>query len=288
MRAFMGRDVGIGDLLLVNAVVEAFKQRHPEAHLTFGCGPEPIPQLLETNPHIDELLVFPDNGNPVNALRRAEDNICRHAAENAERYDQIHLLFPHDHFAAECLAQGLHLQDYFARMCGVELKAPGVRLWTTDEDRRQARALVEEMGLEGCVAVSHKTFYTSGPKQWPLEQFQEVVDRLTARGHRVAAFGSLKDEPLQHCINVQGRPLRVVIEALASCRLMLGLDTGLTHAMDLYDIPVVALHTSSRPEVTGTRSKRATFLRGNPDQQDYTIKTSLVVETIEGLLECQP
>lgn len=262
MKIFVGRDVGIGDMIMVNATLEQLRMKYPDAHITFGCGPAPMSEFVETNPNVDEIVTFPDNGHELPHLRRAEDAIKSYVEDNADQYDKAYLLFPHDYFAAECRERGIHLAQFYAEMAGVELPEATGRLWLTEEDHAAAEALIEEHALGQFAAMSHKTFYTKGPKQWPLGKFQRVIDHLTEKGVPTVAFGSLKDEKMERCLNLQGFSLRTVAALIERSSLFIGNDTGLTHVAAALDVPILAIHPSTYPEVTGAMSDKALYFRG--------------------------
>ncbi len=262
MKIFVGRDVGIGDIVMVNSTLELLREKYPDAHITLGCGPAPMSEFAETNPHVDEIIAFPDNGHELNHLRRAEDAIKAHVEECGGQYDKTYLLFPHDYFAAECRERGIHLAQHYAEMAEVELEKAAGRVWLTDDDKAAAQAVLDEHGLTRFATMSHKTFYTKGPKQWPLEKFQRVIDYLTEKGVPTVVLGSHKDEKMERCLNVQGQPLRVAAALIERSELFIGNDTGLTHVAAALDVPILAIHPSTYPEVTGALSDRAIYFRG--------------------------
>jgi len=106
-----------------------------------------------------------------------------------------------------------------------------------------------------------------GPaKQWPLEHWQELARRLTARGHRIRIFGSEAERSLGEVIaeagpavtNLAGRTtLTDTVDLLSACHAAISNDSGLLHVACAVGIPVVGIYGSSTPDYTPPLSDRA-------------------------------
>ncbi len=284
MKIFVGRDAGIGDILLCNQVVRAVKERYNDAIITFGCGPDPIPALLDTNPTIDTVISFPHNDHPKPALRRSEMRIREYARKHNDAYDKIILLFPEDDFFDYCIRNKMHLIEYFAECADVTLLEKKAMLFFTSTDVALAGLLMDKYGIqEGYIAINHRTFYTSGQKQWDLNNFQLLVNRLhEISSKQVVVFGSAEDASLDNCINVRGEFIRAVALMLEKASLYIGLDSGITHMASCFNLPIIAIHPSSLPEISGALAEDITFIRGATiDNEKYCVTFESVWQAIE-------
>jgi heptosyltransferase III len=109
------------------------------------------------------------------------------------------------------------------------------------------------------VAFNVATFPTKVFRRWPVEQFGELAERIVAEWPRAhfAVFGG--DEELAATRRLKQRlGMRVTVYAgrlslresaalMSMTDLYVGLDTGLTHIMSAFDIPLVALYHCAIP-----------------------------------------
>lgn len=101
-----------------------------------------------------------------------------------------------------------------------------------------------------------------GPsKQWPVEYFHELAQRLTATGMQVWVLGSGKDKPLGEAIcadlpaglgfNLCGATaLEDVVDLLAHAKVAVTNDSGLMHVAAAVGTNVQAIYGSTSPEFT--------------------------------------
>lgn len=104
------------------------------------------------------------------------------------------------------------------------------------------------------VGMNIATYPTKLFRRWPLEQFAELSARITAEwpyAHVLILGGGeerdgarrLKAQLGDRCTLFAGRlSLRETAALMSLTDLYLGLDTGLTHIMSAFDIPLVALY----------------------------------------------
>ncbi len=100
-----------------------------------------------------------------------------------------------------------------------------------------------------------------GPsKQWPIEHFVKLIDKLVEQGLEVCILGSQKDAAIgdqiqklcrQPVMNLCGKTsLLDVIDILASCSVAVSNDSGLMHIAAAVDVPVVAMYGATTPVYT--------------------------------------
>jgi heptosyltransferase III len=107
----------------------------------------------------------------------------------------------------------------------------------------------------------------SARKNWPLERFVELAERLVERGRRIAwvigpadpGVGALPGGVIWDCL-----PLPVLATKLAHCRLFVGNDSGITHLAAAVGCHTVALFGESDPRVWAPRGPRVTVIDSSP------------------------
>ena len=132
----------------------------------------------------------------------------------------------------------------------------------TEEERAQARALLEEAGAgHGPLIILHPGANWDH-KRWLPERFAQLGDRLAAaRRARIVITGSPEDAALAGSIRRAMREPaavlagRTTLRALAACleqaQLLVSNDTGVLHLAAALTRPLVALYGPTSPILTG-------------------------------------
>jgi heptosyltransferase-2 len=127
-----------------------------------------------------------------------------------------------------------------------------------DEDNQ--RRLYEQLKLDPnrpSVALLPGAEY--GPaKQWPIQHYRRLAERLVEAGKQVWVLGSEKDTPLGDAIadgtgayNLCGHTSIVdAVDLLAAARVVVSNDSGLMHVAAAVNTHVVAIYGSSSPKFT--------------------------------------
>ena len=89
----------------------------------------------------------------------------------------------------------------------------------------------------------------SARKNWPLDRFAAVADALRPDANVMWLLGPAEEELRPPAADVdlvvRGRPLTLTAQAISSCTLLLGNDSGLSHLAAALSVPVVALFAVS-------------------------------------------
>jgi len=108
-----------------------------------------------------------------------------------------------------------------------------------------------------------------GPaKQWPVESYRELAEKLSALGNRVWIFGSLKEQSLgekiavnSDIVNLCGKTqLEDVVDLLAASESVVSNDSGLMHIAAAVGIKLVVIYGSSTPKYTPPLSNKAKII----------------------------
>ncbi|MEC9483696.1 MAG: lipopolysaccharide heptosyltransferase II [Halomonas sp.] len=142
------------------------------------------------------------------------------------------------------------------------IPAPQLRV-----DPANLAALKAEYGLGERPAVGLMPGAEYGPsKQWPLEHFRSLAERLVVEGHEIRVMGGPKDAEagevitagLGHAFNLCGRTrLADAVDLLADCRQVVTNDSGLMHVAAAVGTRVHAIYGSTSPRYTPPLTDRA-------------------------------
>lgn len=277
----------IGDCLLTTPLLRALKRRFPTAHIAVSV-PSANQDLLETNPHVDEIVVRPrlaswgaKIGFALQMREREYDLIISlqekslfyawataYAAAGRStltvipdhartRHFYKHSVRPtregqHEVFRYLDLAQYLD--------CPME-RSPVLELGLSARHREGAGRLLRSMGHdEDTRFIGINPGATKQEKRWPEERFAEAADRLYRElGLPVIIFGGPGDRERTGLIErlmrthaplpVAGRAsLGEAASLMERCRFLVTGDTGPMHMAVALAVPVVALFGPTNPK----------------------------------------
>lgn len=142
-----------------------------------------------------------------------------------------------------------------ARYVGAPDEAYQLDLRFDDATRQRAREALAALGVQGPFAVLCP-FTTRPQKHWFEDRWSALAERLAMHGITPVLLGGPADREAAaricaaapSVVDLAGRlPLDQSVALIADAGLLIGVDTGLTHAGSAYRIPTVALFGSTRP-----------------------------------------
>ncbi len=119
----------------------------------------------------------------------------------------------------------------------------------------------------GATLLIHGTTWSS--KEYPEVAWLDLVERLTTSGHQVHILSGSADEHARALRIVGSTPdvqaiepssLMSAFERIRTARLVIGVDSGLTHLAAVLGRPVIGLYGSTSEERTGARGPLAANL----------------------------
>ncbi|WKB54322.1 glycosyltransferase family 9 protein [Eleftheria terrae] len=161
---------------------------------------------------------------------------------------------------------------YLARHLGAPDEAFRLDLAVGAAPREAAQAALREAGVQGDYAVLCP-FTTRPQKHWFEDRWAELAQRLAQRGLQPVLLGGPADQEAAQRIVAQapglaslvGRlKLDASVAAIESARLLVGVDTGLTHMGSALRIPTVALFGSTCPYDNGDSPRTAVMYEALP------------------------
>jgi lipopolysaccharide heptosyltransferase II len=250
----------LGDVILTTPAFSALKDKFPNAFISCAL-PKRCKDVLTHNPYIDEIIEFDERKQTKSLVAK----IKFVSAIKKERYDAV-ILF-HRSFTRALLfslagipqrigyaykkrsylltqkvkplnKDQVHKQDYYLGILegfDLTIKDKSCRVYVSDEERAQAKALIGETKASPLIAINPFTNWQ--PKNWPIEYFKEFIDLVTqSRPQAKFLITSAKDDPLlaqllsANVINLAGKTnLRQLIALYEQMDLVVSGDSGPLH-----------------------------------------------------------
>ncbi|MDN5871546.1 MAG: glycosyltransferase family 9 protein [Nitrococcus sp.] len=290
-RVLIIRLSAIGDIVMASGLIPVLRRKWPDAHLAWLAEP-PGASLLEANPRLDEVIVWPRQRwrqlraqrRYAELLRSIRDFVARLRAQHYDLVLDLQGLLKSALWARLCGAPqriGLASREgsarlmtevlqpprsdprigseyrYLAECLGLEASRFAMDLALTAADHQGARRALASHALVGDYAVLCP-FTTRAQKHWLDESWRVLARELAGRFGLASVMlgGSEARAGGEGIIGAAGVPmvnlagtlsLRESAAAIAGARLLVGVDTGLTHMGTAAGIPTVALFGSTRP-----------------------------------------
>lgn len=270
----------IGDTLLTTPVLRALAGKWPQAAITFLGHPKRVevmhhlPFLAAAGgitkrgavwrgrlpgPRWDLAVVYGfDRELVAYALRVARGVVAFRQGVPELDARLLHCVEP----PAAHSQHGASMQLLLTRALGIP--AAGLRLsyTVTAEERAAARALLAQRRLETArplVGLQVRAFPTKAWRDWPIEHFAALCERIRARwgNAHFLLFGAAEDrsrtEELVRLIPGKSTSLAGLLDLRESAAVMneldlfIGLDSGPTHIMGALEAPMIALYHCLAP-----------------------------------------
>lgn len=216
----------IGDVLMATPAVHALREQYPDAHIRFVTL---SPDLIVNNPDIDEI-------SPVS-----------HSCDK-----KVYFEYPtHQGYPDTALTR--HIAEEFAANNGIEIQSHAGIIRFTDSECSFARNIVKKFNKIPTATIHIKAGWSSY-KEWPVENWQKVVDHFFGR----IAFIQIgaKDEPvLKNTIPMNGvMNVRLSAACISETDMFVGIDSYPNHVAGALKKPAVALFGSTSPVGSGYTS----------------------------------
>lgn len=214
-----------------------------------------------------DLLELPDhdpNPHVLQSLRTFHSIVSWYGSTRPEfRARVAELALPFHFFPALPWGGGEHAMDFYWRQAQTLNSSP---------IRGRAPTLDCPRTEEG-FAVIHP-FSGSRRKNWPLDRFQELAQRL--EGYCPVFWCASPEDRLEGAVQIEN--LYELACWLAKARVFIGNDSGISHLAASVRTPVVALFGPTDPTVWAPRGGPVAVLRAGPAMTD--ISTEAVLEAV--------
>jgi heptosyltransferase-3 len=183
----------------------------------------------------------------------------------------------------------------------------GLRLTyqVTPDEARAAHARLMAVGAQGCrplIGLQIASFPTKAYRDWPVEHFAQLCERIAKRwlDSHFLIFGGGEERDrtawLQQRLGIRASlfagslSLRETATLMSLTDLYVGVDTGPTHLMSAFDIPLVGLyHGYSRSELIAPLEHPCLYAidhpRAGPDCPPEAPMAEIAVDTVFAQVE---
>ena len=273
----------IGDIVLTTAVLEYLKQGVPDCELHFVTRSDYAP-ILEGHPHLSRIIRVERNAS-LSFLRQLSGELaeleyeCFVDLHNSIRTKYLrwwlrnkpwvvykkprlnHLLLFRFHLNR--FSDDYDVTSEFLKLLNRQAHNPShfrPRLYVTDKEKERCRMLLRQHGVVGefVTLVPGAAWET---KTWPASRYSAVAESLLGK-HKlpVVILGGRHDavcdqiaRTVRQAVNLKGKTdLRTALAILSCAQATVGGDTGLVHASEAVDTPVVLISGPTSRE-TGAR-----------------------------------
>ncbi len=308
----------VGDTLLAVPALRALATAWPEAHMTVLGHPRRV-TVLENLPFIDvvggitkqraafmghfpghtydlALVYGHDQALLKYALRVARRVVAFHQAHekiNARLYKAVEEAAPYTEHAVDSACR-------LTKALGLPTGSRRLQFALTTQERAQAQTLLSDRGLlerQPLIGIKIASFPTKAYRDWPEAHFTELCKRILhiMPGVAFLAFGGpdegeriervRKTLPEGAVVNLVGLSLREEAALMSRLDAYVGVDTGPTHIMGCFDIPLVGLFHCKLPrKLYGPLEHPLDYCLDHPRQGNQCDETTpmgeLTVETV--------
>lgn len=107
-------------------------------------------------------------------------------------------------------------------------------------------------------------------KNWPMERWAQIAERLRTSGYKVILFGAkIKSVPIAHDVDMrEQKGIQELAALLVQCRLFVGLDSFPAHAASAVCTPAVVLFGVMDPKVFAVHSGAFEAVCSSPNHPD--------------------
>lgn len=261
----------LGDAVLSTGLLAWLVSEYPQARFTIACGPY-ASGLFRAVPNLDRLIILKKQtwnrhwiglwkeciGTEWDLIVDLRNSIVSRLLRAKRRaYGGKH--------------SGQHKVFEHAEVLGLE-EAPDPYVWLDAAAEQEAAKLLP----------TDRPIFALGPaanwacKQWPIENFAELGQKMTGEGGALAGAAILviADEkereqilpllqsiPDANRIELLGRELAVVAACLKHSRLFVGNDSGLMHLAAAMETPTLGLFGPGYEEIYGPWGTHAAYIR---------------------------
>ncbi|HJW27024.1 MAG TPA: glycosyltransferase family 9 protein [Rhodocyclaceae bacterium] len=264
----------IGDTLLATPALRALAKRWPEAKITVLAHPNRA-EVLEHLPFLhavgtiekkravlmgrmpgrsyDLALVYGHDAALVEYALRVAKRVVAFRQEDHGLNDRLSLAVEE---AKPYSEHAVHGALRLVRALGVEPAGLRLAFEVTPEEQGEARARLRTLEMDRAsprIGLKVVSFPTKAYRDWPLECFEELCRRVRARwpGAGFIIFAGPDEKDMVRglvdrlgapAVQLAGLSLRAAGAMMAELDAYVGVDTGPTHIMGTFDVPMVGLY----------------------------------------------
>ena len=277
----------LGDTILATPIIEVLRQSHGlDVAIDFVASPGASTTVLELDRRINQVFPVDRRRLPwrLHPVKRRLGKQTRSRPydlvvnlECGTECDDFLVFVQTREFCGRPLAQPRHIpgrhcvdteKTIYADRLGSEITAAADPSLETaiDSEFISPTGAADHIVLNPGFSGIQKSDYRSH-RSWPMEHWAELIGLIgRGTGLAIAINGTEAErrhfEPLlalPGVLSLVGSPLPALIQALATARCLVSVDTGTMHLSAALGTPVLALIGPTNPELTGPYSKKVAF-----------------------------
>jgi len=269
----------LGDVVMGTTVLHAVRQKFPEATIDFMTEKANV-NTLEGNPDLNNIII---GGSYFEAL----DVFTTGGYDKIYKINMINHLETSWHHIPEL--QNQHLVDWYGKKAEVDVtQDKNIYVYPSEEDNKVADALFETLGVDGSKSIVFHTssgqhsYGNSGDirvesKDWPIDCFDALSERLINKGYNVVLIGLTTDKKPKNkkVIDATGKlSFKQTMPFIAKFAGYVGVDSGPAYLAGQTGIPTVLLMGATQNQTpenpgpgVGPRNDNVEYI--NPERPEH-------------------
>ena len=269
----------LGDVVMGTTVLRAVKSKYPDSEIDFMTEQANV-NTLEGNPDINKIII---GGSYFEALDTFSSG----------NYDKIYKLNMINHTETSWHhipeMQNQHLSEWYGRKAEVDVENDkNIYVYPSEKDKEVSDKLFVSLNIDGKRSIIFHTssgqhaYGNSGEirvesKDWPIDCFEALAERLINKGYNVIQIGLPKDKKLKHpkVIDVTGKlTFKQTMPFVSNFGAYLGVDSGPAYLAGQTGIPSIILMGATRNQTkdnkgpsVGPRNDSVEYI--NPERPDH-------------------
>ncbi len=260
----------VGDAVLSTGLLSWLVKQYPDAQFTIACGPYAA-GLFRAVPRLEKLIVLEKKKLNRHWLEFWRACIGTNWDLVVDLRNSIARLLRTKKYACRVQRMGSH--KVIENAAALRLTpTPAPHIWLDAQAEAEATQLLP--AARPLLALAPAANWPC--KQWPLERFTALAQKLTADNAPLAGAPILviadaheRDQlapllqsiPSGKAIEIIGRDLLTVAACLKQCRLFIGNDSGLMHVAAAMGTPTLGLFGPGHEEIYGPWGPHCTVVR---------------------------
>ncbi len=208
------------------------------------------------------------------------------------------------------ISKNMHFIDIFMSLpqaINIHANTKRLSLFLTKDDRLFADNILIENKLNDklLIGIQAVSFPTKAYRDWPVEYFLELCINIIDRNPNVhfLIYGGCAEKEKEkndwllnglrgRATSFIGMPLRETAAIMSKTRLYIGVDTGPSHIMSVFNIPMIVLyHCQLKSDIYGALEHPCYFAIDHPNKKNCSehsamsdISVKVVLETVNNAL----
>ena len=201
-------------------------------------------------------------------------------------------------------SKDMHFVDVFMALPqAIEIHVDNKRLslsLTKDEELFAENILTEnKLSKKLLIGIQAVSFPTKAYRDWPTEYFLELCKKIFDKNPNVhfLIYGGRSEKEKEkldwlfnglsgYATSFIGMPLRETAAVMSKTRLYIGVDTGPTHIMSTFNIPMIVLfHCKLKSEIYGALEHPCYFAIDHPNKKNCSETSAMSDISVKTVLE---